>query len=255
MNNSVNRAIRILKCISEEKNGLTITNLSRMLSCPKSSVFDIVHTLHAEGFIELTERRTYVLGLKLFQLGIMYINNLDLSRLAKPILEELRDKSNETVYLAKEHMGKIVYMEKIPGKSQIMSSCDVGAINDMHSTGLGKALLASYQEDKVRKLIGTDKLKAKTVNTISTLDGLLKELKNIRKRGYSTDRCEDFEYICCVAAPIFDKNDEAIAAISISSLSVLSTPEKERYYGELVADAALKISRLLGYTGERLYTT
>lgn len=255
MNNSVLRAIKILECISKEKNGLSITEISKMFDIPKSSVFDIVHTLHNEDFLELTNQnlRTYTLGLRVFQLGSAYMNNMHLSTVARPFLEALRDKSNETVYMATEHKGSIVYLEKLLGNSPISSSCNVGAINDMHTSGLGKALLASYPEEKVRRFVGSGNLKIKTVNTIKTFDALLKELESIRERGYALDRSEDVDYICCVAAPIFDKKGDAIASISISSLSVLWTAEKEKYFSELVVEAAQNISKLFGYSGERLY--
>lgn len=255
LNNSALRTVEILECLANSKKPMRISELSRVLSIPKSSIFDIVHILLEKGFLEKDneELKTFKLGLRIFQIGSAYINKIDLYKIAHPMLERLKNETNETVYLAVEDKGHIVYLDKVESDSPIRSICSIGSSNVMHLTGLGKAILAGYPEEKVKEITGGGELEVRTPRSIGDYKSLLIHLETIRDIGYAIDNGEDTEMVYCMAAPVYDRMDKVIAAISVSLLASKLTEEKRQQISELVVKTALGISNRLGYSGDKLY--
>ena len=254
MNNSARRVLEILELFSETDKPMTISDIAAATGYPKTSVFDIVNILHDRGFIrrENDRAKTYVMGVKAYQVGMAYLQHTSLYTLAHPLLAELRDRMGETCYLAVEEKGAIIYLDKLESNAPIRASCNIGSKNLLHLTGLGKAILAAWPEDSVRTTC-PDPLEIHTPNTLPTLAALLQELRETRKRGYAMDLGEDNPYIRCVAAPVYDASCQPCAAISISMLSDRFTPETEHNAAAQIVEAALYLSRQMGFRGSGLY--
>jgi len=254
MNNSARRVLEILELFSETDTPMTISDITSITGYPKTSVFDIVNILADRGFIRRDNERakTYVMGVKAYQVGMSYLQHTNLYGLAHPLLAELRDRLGETCYLAVEEKGVIIYLDKLESDAPIRASCNIGSKNLLHLTGLGKAILAAWPDEKVRQTC-PDPLEVHTPNTISDLNTLLQVLKETRERGYALDIGEDNPYIRCVAAPVYDAASQPCAAISISMLSDRFTEEMEKKAAAQITEAALYLSRQLGYRGRGLY--
>jgi len=255
LNKSAARTADILSLISTAKKPLTISEISRTLDIPKSSTSEILYTLVEKSFLEIDnmDLKTFKLGLKIFEIGSSFLGKTDLHKLARPFLEDLMNVSGETVFLGMENNGKVVYIDKVEGRSPIRSTCTIGERNSMYYTGLGKALLAAYSPEKTKEILNNNPIEKKTEYTIANMDDLLKDLENIRRRGYSIDNREGVEDLFCIAAPIYDGQDKPIAAISISCLYLKMDDEKIINFSKLIVSTALNISKRLGFTGEKLY--
>jgi Transcriptional regulator len=234
---------------------MTITDISHALDMPKSSTFELLYTLVEEGFLEIDNDvlKTFRLGMKAFEVGVAFVARTDLHRAARPLIEELMAKSGETVFLAVEDKGSIVYLDKAESQSSIRTTCVMGSRNMMYRTGMGKALLASYTDDKVREITGGGELQTATPYSICHHNELVRELVEIRKRGYSIDNRENEMEIICVAAPIYDRNNRAVAAISIASPYSKMNENRQKEFSEMVMETALEISHRMGYLGSILY--
>lgn len=254
-NKSAFRTVKILDLVSKSEKPMTITEISRALDLPKSSTFEILYTLQEEGFLELENDslKSFKLGMKAFEVGVAYVSNTDLHRVARPSLEALMNKSGETVFLAVEDKGNIVYIDKAESQSSIRTTCVMGSRILMHRTGMGKALLATYTSERVREITGGGELQSATPFTLSHHDDLLKELECIRNRGFSIDNRENELEIMCVAAPIYDRLNRSIAAISIASPYSKMTEDRLKLFSGMVVETALDISRRLGFIGDKLY--
>lgn len=226
-----------------------------MLKIPKSSTFELLYTLVEKDYLQIEDEnlKTFKLGIKLFQAGTSYLKKMDLNREARPLLEEMMKKSGETVFLAVEVNGMTVYLDKVEGSSSTRTTSVLGSSNPMYCTGLGKALLAAYPEERIKAITGGGTLHAVTEYTIKGYDDLIVDLKGIRKRGYSIDDKENEEDVFCVAAPIYDRSAKPIAAISIASLASKINSDRLELFGNLVKATALEISRRMGYSGDGLY--
>lgn len=254
-NKSASRAIDILDLITKENRPMTLTEIGRSLDIPKSSCFDIVYTLVAKGVLEIENDalKTFRPGIKLFQMGSAVLSGMNLHSVSHPLLKKLAETTRETVYLAVEDKGEIVYLDKEESDDPIRSTLMVGSRNKMHLTGLGKALLAAYPESRVKEIMGNEPFEAKTSYTIKEYSALKADLEKVRERGYAIDDREGMEFLRCIAAPVRDYKNHAVAAISIAALDSRLPFEKIPETAALLTDTAMQISQKLGYTGKTLY--
>lgn len=257
LNRSVARAIDIIELVSASKDEMSIAEISKSLDMPKSTAFDIIYTLVEKGYLQVANQKnkTFKLGLKLFQSGASYLEKVSFYDVSHPLLEQVVSQAQETTFLAMENDGMLVYMDKVESSSSVRTSCRIGSTNPMYCTGLGKALLASYPDERVHSIIEVSGLAAITPWTITTEERLFQELNEARQRGYAIDDRESQAEVYCVAAPIYDAQGRPIAAISIASLysKMENNAERVERFGRLIADTALTISRQLGFRGDKLY--
>ncbi|WP_411345976.1 IclR family transcriptional regulator [Paenibacillus sp. WLX1005] len=256
VNKSAERVVDLLVLLSKSESPLTLNEICKELGLPKSSAFELVQTLVYKGFIELDDARlkTYRLGLGIFETGMAYVSNLGVPHLARPVLQELNRQTGSTVFLGIEDKGKVVYLDKAESYSVMRPTAKLGSRRYIHTTGLGKSLLAAMSDNRVTYLLGDGDLPARTAFSKTTLPDLLQDLHAIRERGYSIDDREDNLEMYCIASAIYDQWNQPVAAISVASMYSGMNEEREQMIVKLVKDAALKLSNQLGYRGERLYT-
>ena len=254
MNNSAIRVLDILELFADSHEPLTVSDITKKLGYPKTSVFDIVTILADRGFIMRTSDRakTYVIGPMAYFVGMSYLANTDLRKIAEPILSAVRDELGETCYLAVEDNGWVIYLDKLESSQPIRSICPIGAKRAMYITGLGKAMLAAMPEERVKEIAARG-LEPHTPTTITTVDALLDELARIRAQGFAHDMGEDNQHVRCTAAVIRDASGKVAGAISVAMLDVNFTDETRERSEKLIPESALKISRLLGFCGNKLY--
>ncbi|MDN4618626.1 IclR family transcriptional regulator [Paenibacillus sp. PsM32] len=255
VNKSAERVVDLLVLLSKSSSPLTLNEICKELGLPKSSAFELVQTLLYKGFIELDDARlkTYRLGLGIFETGMAYVSNLGIPHLARPLLQELNRQTGSTVFLGIEDKGKVVYLDKAESYSVMRPTAKLGSRRYIHTTGLGKALLAAMPDDKVQHILGDSELPARTSYSKVTIPDLLQDLRAIRERGYSIDDREDNLEMYCIASAIYDQWNHPVAAISVASMYSGMNPEREQMIVRLVQEAALKLSNQLGYSGHRLY--
>lgn len=254
-NRAASRALDILKLISENDESLTITKISQALDIPKSTTYELLYTLLEKRFLEMDNEKlkTFRLGLETFKIGSAFLNKADIYHESRSWLEKLMQACGETVFLAVQDSGELVYINKVEGNSLVRTTAILGSRKPMHCTGLGKALLAAYPCESVKNIVGEGALLTITKHTIKNYDDLMLDLEQIRKRGYSIDAMESQLDVSCVAVPVYDGESRPIAAISIASLSSRMNEDRITYLSNLVVDAALNISRRLGFSEGKLY--
>ena len=254
-NKAASRVLDILKLISESDEALTITKISKALEIPKSTTYELVYTLLEKRFLEFDNERlkSFRLGLETFKIGSAFLNKADIYHESRSWLEKLMKASGETVFLAVQDRGELVYINKVEGNSMVRTTAILGSRKPMHCTGLGKALLAAYPKESVKNIVGEAALPTITKYTLNHYDDLVLDLEKICKRGYSVDVMESQMDVSCVAAPVYNEESKPIAAISIAGLSSRMTEDRVSYLSELVIDAALNISRRLGFSKKQLY--
>lgn len=254
INKTVARAIEILDYVAISKSSVTLATISKELSIPKSSAFDIMHTLADKKMLKFNEEtKHFSLDVKSFEIGSAYLSRNDVHSVARPYLKQLSLQTGETAFLVVENNGMIVYLDKVEGISPTRTTCVIGDRNNMHCTGLGKAILATMPIEKIRLITGGGPLQVRTKNTIATFNDLMMELDKIRQQGYSIDNREDNDYVYCVATPILNGDEDCIAAISISSIFTPSTLDNVEFFSQLVTSAALEISSKFGYVKPFIY--
>jgi IclR family KDG regulon transcriptional repressor len=245
---SIKKAIEVVEFLAQRENGVGITQLSRELNLPKSTVHQILSTLKRVRFVEQTsEDKKYHLGLRIFELGNIVQSQLQLRKIAHSYLYNLSRKTNETTYLVVLEGSRIVYIDCVESRARLRAHPLFGIRVPLHCTSLGKAIMAFLPEEKINEIIREDGLERFTENTIIDLPLLKQELEKVRKRGYAIDNMEHEEGIRCVGAPIRNHRKEVFAAISVSGPSQRFDPLRIKTMSQLVIETAKEISRRMGY--------
>lgn len=245
----LDRAFTLLTLLSDGTPRL-LTELSVETGLNSSTTFRLLNVLSYYRFVERDEATgKYRLGIGCLQLARVYLQGNSLRDAALAELQRLRDDTLEAVHLAVLSDMEVVYLDKLEGLRAVgIMSSRVGSNAPSHCTGLGKALLAYADLDAVRSHFGRAGLKVFTDNTLHSLDDLMQELERIRARGYSFDRGEHEAEVRCVAAPVFDSQGAAIAAISVAGpISRMEPLEANHDLINRVREAAAAISGRLGY--------
>ena len=243
----VHNAIRILEILGHEQS-MGVTQISKHLQMPKSSVHDILSTLHNDGLVEKDcERNHYSLGLRLFELGNMARANLELRRISIPFLRSLNEVLDETVHLTILDGWQVLYVECFESAKQLRTYSVIGVRAPLHCTAVGKAILAFFTDKQVDRMIKAMGLARFTENTITDRERLDREMNAIRQRGYAVDNAEHEEGVRCIGAPIHNHEAAVMASISVSGPSKRMTQERDEEVGELVMSKTAEISRSLGY--------
>jgi DNA-binding IclR family transcriptional regulator len=255
LNKSASRTIEILRLISSSKSPPSLSQISQSLRIPKASTFDILQTLLKLGVVEPSEKdaKSFRLGLTLFEIVLPALSSTNTLKVARPFLEELRSMTGETIFLAVENNGQLVFLDKVEGASMMRATVDLGARSLMHSSAIGKALLATYSSKKLEQIFKNHSLVKYTPNTIDNMSDLIKDIEAIRKRGFAIDLQEKYQNVVCVGAPVFSAASKSIAGISIAFQATNTDQKKLHHFGKILESFALRISKKLGYTKEGLF--
>ena len=251
---SVQRAIDILNLFDRQTQELGVTDIARTLDIPKSTVAGHIFTLEHNDYLEKnTLTRKYRLGFKLAERAGVFLDQFDLRRVAVPILESLRNASNESINLAIRDGKYVTYIERILGNNMLGMRSEIGKRELIHSTALGKALLAHLPIAELNQFIAEYKFMLVTPHTITNPTAFLDELQKTLLNGYALDNQENELGGRCVAAPIFNCRGEPVAAISMSVPIQRFPEEKIPEFGDKVKQAARAISLKLGANSPEEY--
>lgn len=244
---SVYRAVKILEAFNADE-GMTVTEISKRFNFPKSSVHQILNTLTNENMLTKDPvTNKYYLGIKLFILGDKIRANLEIRKVATPLLKKLKKTFDETVHLTVLDNDEALYIECMESSRLLRTFSILGYRAPLHCTAVGKAMMAHLPEEDLNRVIRTKGLTKFTKNTITDKKRLLKELKSVVNKGYSVDNIEHEQGVRCVGAPIRNHKSQVFAAISVTWPSQRLKLNRVPQIAKAVIATADEISRRLGY--------
>ncbi len=248
---SVERALTLIEILADEGAPMSITDIAKNVELKISTVHRLLATLINKGYVEKeADSSKYKLSFKLLSLGQSSVYPIDLRAKARPFLEELVDRCNETANLSILDDGEVVYIDQVESTNIVIVKMfsTVGSRRQAHCTGSGKILLSFLSGEELDSILSTMELKRYTDETITDVEMLKKELERIRKQGYALDMGERERDMRCVAAPVIRHDGQPVAAISVSGPSTRITS----YYLnneliDIVQEVAKKLSLSLGW--------
>lgn len=245
---SAGKMLSVLECFSSVDRRLSVSEIARRTDLPRSTAHRLIGALKEMGFLEQDHTRDeYRLGIKLFELGSIVLNNMDLHREARPFVDALTALTHEAVHLCVFDGLRMVFVERSSGgRTGQNNSTITMETTPCHCTGVGKAALAFQPESTIERVLNLG-LPALTRNTITDPSRLRDELTAIRERGYAFDHGEIEITRNCVAAPIRNTGGRVFAAVSVSGPAVRMTDERLRELAPLVTSHANSISFRLGF--------
>ncbi|MGH7774018.1 MAG: IclR family transcriptional regulator [Candidatus Binatia bacterium] len=246
---SVDRALDILESFDYNDEELGVTELATRLKLHKNNVFRLLATLEVRRYIEQDKKNgNYRLGIKTFEIANVFLHHLGLRRQARPILEDLVDRCDETAYLAVLDGSDVLYILMHETSQTVRIVPRLGRRLPVHCTAAGKAQLAFESADRLRLLFKDSPLPKLTERTITNYEAFREHLRDVSKAGFAVDN-EEFEAgVRCIAAPVKDYSHKVVASVGLSGpLSRFSLERIEKELAPLVKEAGEKLSERLGY--------
>ncbi|GGC89608.1 IclR family transcriptional regulator [Thalassobacillus devorans] len=242
---ALEKTIAILNLLEQSPDGLTATEFYKELKLPKTSVFSILSVLEENEFVKKKANGKYILGVRLFHLGMSYLENLDLVKVSRPYLQQLMRDTGYTIHLGVMDKDEVVYVDKVEANTFVQFSTYPGKRLEFHTCGIGKAIAAYYDRKSLNELLSND-LKSYTPATITKPDELLKEFEKVRNNGFALEDEEGEPGIRCIGVPIFGKDGNVIAGISLTALTVHLTDKLVDDIAGQVIKTGKKISNEFG---------
>lgn len=254
-NQSVARALSMLDLLSSSP-PLGIREIARRLELAPSIAQRLARTLANAGYLEQSgETSRYGIGYRAFQVGNAFIGQNSLHSAVMPELHVLADLHiNGFLGVHRDHA--VVYLATVQSNGPIALTHRPGAQTYLHSTALGKALLAEMPDQQVRQLLEQIALPRLTDQTKVSVPQLLTELKQVRIQGYATNDEENRHGVFSAGAVVLNSENHAVGALSGGVPSAGLTKKERARVIELVVEAARNASRRLGATidGELIST-
>lgn len=245
---AVERALNILDLFSEQKVELNLAEISQQTGLHKSTLHSLLKTLQAQGYIEQTEANApYRLGVKLLERGYLVQRSRDFITVARPYLEELSERTGQTVHLGVLDGKSGVYVDKVEGTRSIIVYSRIGRRMPIHTTAIGKVLLAFQPSAFVGKTLDGYEFSSSTENTITHRDMFEAALAKVRSDGFAVDEQENVRGCRCAAVPVWGHDRKLVAAISISTVVENVSMEEFKSFIEQLKTIGARVSHELGY--------
>jgi len=247
-NESVIRAFEIIEYLAKQSDWVRLQEIASDLGLTPPTTHRFVTSLKDLGYVQQnpTDSR-YRASLKLAWLASKILDGIQLVQVARPLMTHLTSISNETSHLAVYEDLDIVYVAKVDGNQAIRMRSRTGERGHIHSTAVGKAMLAFLPEPQRQEIFGRIELTPQTINTIKDMDTLRIQLAVIRENGFAIDDEENEIGIRCVGAPIFDHVGRLVGAMSLTGWILTMTRERLPELAVEVINICNQISQELGH--------
>jgi IclR family acetate operon transcriptional repressor len=245
---SIDKALTVLEALAEHSR---VTDIAVGTGLPKSTVHRILQSLVGWGFARTDGNGGYLPGPRILTLAGKVMSRFDPAQHADSALQGLRDRTGFTVHFAIRSGDEAVYVRKLEGLRPYQMGSRVGMSLRLHSTSIGKAILAQLSDREVAAITSRTGLDPRTQHTITDVDALVAHLTEVRRRGHAIDDEENERGIRCVGAPVFDHTGAVMGGISVSGLAFEVDADDTTLIAEVVA-AARDVSLAMGAPPDRV---
>ena len=247
---SIERALSLLEALEDSRGEVGIAELSKRVALHVSTVHRILATLMARGYARQNpETGRYALGAKALHLAQSYLDQMDIRRVARPVLERLSRETGETANLVILDRQEALYLDKAESPQSLRIFSRIGRRAPLHCTAVGKVLLARRSKTQIDALLGPRPLERLTKHTITSVSQIRRGLEKVREQGFALDREECEEGACCIAVPIHNARGEVEAALGISAPTTRLTPRRMEELIPVMLRTGREVSAQLGFGG------
>jgi len=246
---AVERASRLLDALSASRQPLSLADLSRALSMPRSSVHGLLATLVTLGLARRNEDAEFSLGPKALQWADAYTAQSDVLRAFGDRVDRSTELGTETVMLSTLDGADVVYLACRQGSRPLAVNFRVGGRFPAACTSSGKAMLATLPDAEVSQRLGAGTLPRLTRYGMTGLPALLRQLDTARRQGWAVDDEETAEGMQCFGAPVIGaRGPSAVAAVAVSVIKAGLTPRRRTELIDAIRLLARDVSIELGAT-------
>lgn len=245
------RGLDLLSRFTRSHSALTGAELARSMALPRASVFRMLHTLERAGYVErVGDGPAYRLGLGVLRLGFEYLASMDLSERGRAVIERLSDTTGYSAHIVVRDGRDVVFIAKVPGRSTLFQSVQVGARLPAHATVLGRLLLSDLDQAALRALYPEPALERFTDRTPANIAELAQLAAADRARGWAMSEGGYETGISTIAAPIIGTDTRVAAVVSITVPAQQIDPLIAENLSQQVRQAAAEIGQRLAYVAD-----
>ncbi|WP_055603068.1 IclR family transcriptional regulator [Streptomyces aureus] len=245
---AVTRALDVLELFLEGDGTLSAPEITRRLQLPRTTAHELVTTLTARNYLVAVPEQPgrYRLGVRTYQLGSRYAEQLDLAAEGHQVAREVADTCGETVHVAVLEDMDVIYIAKVDSTHAVRMVSAAGRRLPAHCTAAGKMLLATLPEAELEERLDGYDLVGMTPRSITDADALRAALAGIRILGVAGEQQESSPDVSCVAAPVRDRTGRVVAALSVSVPVHRWSEDRENELTALAAKGASRLAERLG---------
>lgn len=251
--NSLGKGLQILECFTPIQYNLSLSETCRLTQLSKATVFRLLKTLSHLNYLRYDPlNKKYYLGPKVLSLGFTVLQGMEVREIARPYIERLSAECRKTVNLAVIDGKEMVHVDRIRYQDVRDLNISIGSRIPVHSTALGRAVLAYQEKEKIQDFIKEICYDPKNVQSVGK-DGriLTKILEKVRRDGFATSDEEFEQGIRAIAVPLFSPKGVAYAINVVVPSDTVSMEEIEAKYKPKLIKVNQEISAMLGYQNEK----
>jgi DNA-binding IclR family transcriptional regulator len=243
----VARALNLIEIITAGSvEGYSLTELARAIGISKSSALALLRTLVDAGYVRTKDPGPrYLPGMALVRLGDLSGATQPVDEIAQGFIHHLAQETGMTIRVAINEGGRPVFISRADAPGSVRFHTMLGVRELPHVSSAGKAILAQLGDEEIAAVIKENGLVARTRNTHTTMNSLMRDIKLIRERKYAIDDEEDVEGVFCIGAAFFDYAGNCAGAISATGIKSTARQKRVGYFGSLVVKYADAITREL----------
>jgi IclR family transcriptional regulator, KDG regulon repressor len=240
---TVGKALDVLDMVARHGRPVRFSDLLAQSQYPKATLYRLLQTLTNQGMLTMDpDQGTYALGVRLVRLAHAAWAQSSLAPIARPYLDELAEKTGETIHLAQMDQGQVLYVDKRNAARPVDMFAQAGKVGPAYCTGVGKAMLAWLPPEALDQALARQSFHRHTDQTLDNPGKLMAELQAIRARGHAFDREEHEKGIICCAVPILSRSGRVIGALSVTSTTARTTLDALEARAGLTKDIAARIA-------------
>jgi len=245
MNNTLVKGLSIIELLAHSERALGLTEIAVGLDLAKSNVHRLLQALTEARYIVRDERSgRYAASIKLWELGSAVLSKLDLRVHAEQVMDELLERTRETVHLSVLDGDEVVYVHKLDSPNPVRAYTQIGGRAKAYCVATGKAMLAFHPPAALERL--SRHLQPRTARSITDPQRFLQEMARVRVQGYALNKGEWNENVHGIAAPVSDVSGQVVAALGLSGPKERFKAAQVKEFAPLIVEAAVRISRRLG---------
>lgn len=245
---SVQRALHILTFFSASRPQIGLTEISKLMELPKTTVYGLVKTLTQEGFLlQDKDNKKYTLGLKIYELSTYLLSSLKINQVGMEPVQKLAKKTKLMSRIGIWDKDSILVTANFFPDSDNNQFNIIGPRVPGYCSALGKTILSSFSEEQIQEYLDRTQLVLYTDNTITDKDILLEKILAVRKDGFAREDEEYINSMSCIGAPVYDNTGSTVASVSVSGMFGFIEDEKLKEIIIEVKKTGMEVSQRMGY--------
>lgn len=239
------RTLDVLEALTRAGSAVSFTELCEATSTPKATMHRLLQTLQSRGYVSQDASGRYAAGIRCFELGSLWAQNLDLRQVAAPYLAELNQQTRETVHLGIYEHGDVIYIDRLESPQQVIAKSHVGRRCPATCVATGRVLLAYSDSGEIARVLD-EPLPSFTKRSVTDPDELADMLGQIRATGYGINHGSYRDEVGGLAAPIRDHTGGVVASVGVCLPEHRFSADRTSLLQDATVTAAVNVSIALG---------